>query len=297
MPFTYLQRIELLGKILSPSRLLRIVDVGANPLESPPYKSLLEVGLAEVWAFEPQKSAYEELLKDKRPNFHLLPYAVGDGQDANLHVCKSSGFSSLLAPNQNAISYLNRWQRAMRVVETIPIQTHRLDDMKDIPSIDFLKIDIQGGETKVFSNGLEKLSGVLGVVTEVAAIQLYENQPLLDEQMRMLRSLGLDLHKFLFFKSASLNHSSAAQLRQRRIKNQLIDGDAVFVRSLLNLKDLTDEQLKFLILLSDSVFESFDLALHLLSILETREAIPSGSTDKYLQKLPENLKTTSSQDT
>ena len=291
MASTAFGRVELLGKILSPSRLLRIVDVGANPLEPPPYKSLIEVGLAETWAFEPHPSAYEKLLKDKPPNLHLLPYAVGDGQEATLHVCQGSGFSSLLTPNKRFLSYLNRWHQSMRVVEKIPVQTHRLDNMNEIPSVDFLKIDIQGGETQVFANGLEKLSGVLGVITEVAAIQLYENQPLLDEQMRQLRSLGLDLHKFLFFKSVPLNHGSSSELRPHRVKNQLVDGDAVFVRSLLNLEQLTDEQLKFLVLLSDSVFESFDLALHLLHILDARGALPSGATDKYLQELPKNLLT------
>ena len=290
MSFVDLKRTEFLGKLLAPQRFLRIVDVGANPLEPAPYTPLVEVGLAHAWAFEPQKAAYEALLKDKHPNLHLLPYAVGDGQKATLNVCKGSGFTSLLPPNHRCLTYLNRWHRAMRVVEAVSIQTYRLDEMDEIPSIDFLKIDIQGGETQVFAHGHDKLSDVLGVITEVAALPLYENQPLLDEQMRILRSFGLDLHKFLFFKTVPLNHASSSQVNPRRVKNQLIDGDAVFVQSLLNLEDLSNEKLKFLVLLSDSVFESFDLTLHLLHVLEAKGALPSGAIAKYMQKLPEHLK-------
>ena len=177
----------------------------------------------------------------------------------------------------------------MRVVETVSIQTYRLDEMDEIPSVDFLKIDIQGDETQVFANGYDKLSDVLGVITEVAAIPLYENQPLLDEQMRILRSFRLDLHKFLFFKTLPLNHASSSHMNPRRVKNQLIDGDAVFVRSLLNLEDLSTEKLKFLALLSDSVFESFDLVLHLLHVLDAKGKLPSGAIAKYLKKLPKHL--------
>lgn len=289
MSMSDLKRIELLGKILSPSRLLRIVDVGANPLEPAPYNPLIEVGLAETWAFEPQKSAYDALLKEKQKNLHILPYAVGDGKDAELHICKASGYSSLLKPNPEFINYLNRFHKGMEVVEKVSVKTHRLDEMDEIPSIDFLKIDIQGGETRVFDNGLDKLSTVLGVITEVAAIKLYEDQPLLDDQMRKLRSLGLDLHKFLFFKRAPLNHQSSDRVKPHRIKNQLLDGDAVFVRALLTLETLSDDQLKFLVLLSDSVFESYDLALHLLHILDDKGALPKGAINKYLGAIPDEL--------
>ena len=48
MSFVDLKRIELLGNILAPQRFLRIVDVGANPLEPAPYSPLVEVGLAEA---------------------------------------------------------------------------------------------------------------------------------------------------------------------------------------------------------------------------------------------------------
>lgn len=178
----------------------------------------------------------------------------------------------------------------MRVVETMPIQTCCLDDMNENPSTDFLKIDIQGGETLVFANGHDKLSDVLGVFTEVAAIPLYENQHLLDDQMRTLRSLGLELHKFLFFKAVPLNHGSSSQFRARQARNQLVDGDAVFVRSLLNLESLSDEHLKFLVLMSDSVFESFDLALQLLHILDAKGALPDGAIAKYLQRTLKQLK-------
>ena len=86
------------------------------------------------------------------------------------------------------------------MVERVSLPTKRLDDIEDLPQFDLLKIDVQGGECLVFRNGPEKLSRALAVITEVAALPIYRDQPLLHDQLAALAVHGFHLHKFLFFK-------------------------------------------------------------------------------------------------
>jgi FkbM family methyltransferase len=288
------RRAQFLIDSLKPERLTRIVDIGANPINDCPYGDLLAIGGCEVVGFEPQKEALEELLKSKGPNETYLPYAVGAGEVSQLNITLQSGFTSLLEPNPEAIAFLGRYSRGMRVTETLDIETKRLDEIEELPDFDLLKIDIQGGERDVFRSGFNKLRAALSVITEVAAIPLYKDQPLIDSQMSSLRSLGYHLHKFLFLEDVRINNAISSALPPRFFKSQLTDGDAVFIRDLLNMAEMTDEEVKHLAILSDAVFKSFDLVCECLSHLVARKVINKKVADAYVQMVldPENIKET-----
>ncbi|PXW68558.1 FkbM family methyltransferase [Loktanella sp. PT4BL] len=283
------KRWTQLHKMLAPERPTAIIDIGANPVEPSPYDLLLTQGLAQVYCFEPQPSAYEALLAENRPNRIVLPYAVGDGTESTLHICRHSGFTSLLPPNPAAIAYLEKWAGMMTVTEQVQVQTVRLDDIAEIPHADLIKIDIQGGEAAVFRNGPDKLHDALMVFTEVAAIPLYVGQPLMHEQMRLLSDAGFYLHKFDTLKAVNVARRFSPFLQAKYHQNQLVDGDAIFIRSLLDLQSLTVEQLKHLAILSDAVIQSYDLALAVLDLLITKDCIGSeADVMEYCAMLPAN---------
>ncbi len=281
LPFDQ-RRVAALIDLLQPDRLTRIVDIGANPINESPYDGLLALGGCEVVGFEPQEDALQELQQSKGPNETYLPYAVGSGEVGRLNITKQSGFTSLLVPNLEAISFLGRFGHGMKVIEQVDIPTKRLDDIEELPDFDLLKIDIQGGEQDVFRCGVNKIGGALAVITEIAAIPLYKDQPLIDSQMASLGSLGYHLHKFMFFEQVRINTPVASALPSRRFKSQLVDGDAIFVRNLLAMNDMEDEQLKHLAILSDAVFASFDLASACLSILLDRDVVKKANVDAYI---------------
>lgn len=273
-------RLRQLAEALAPERRTRVIDIGANPLDETPYSRLLRLNLCDVWGFEPQKEAYRQLVEAAGPHEKYVECAVGDGERSTLRVCQSSGMTSMLKPNQSAIDYLGRFEKALKVAEHVEIATRRLDDL-NLPQADLLKIDIQGSECAVFRNGRTMLSGGVAVITEVAAIPLYEDQPLLDEQMRVLAESGYSLHKFLFFKSYVLNRKHGSRFRHR-MASQLIDGDAVFIRNLLNLPGQETEWLKHLAILSDGVFQSLDLAVVVLTLLQERGVVDQSFVEYYV---------------
>lgn len=280
-------RARALIGLLAPARATRVVDVGANPLDVPPYAGLLKMGGCEVWGFEPQEEALSRLRRDAGAGEHYLPHVVGDGARGILRICADSGFTSLLEPSRTTMEALGQFKDRAKVVDRIEVETVRLDDIADLPEFDLLKIDVQGAECVVFENGARHLSASVAVISEVSALPIYEGQPLLADQAAMLGRAGYGLHKFLFLKSFGFRAGYCGRLRRKHYRSQLGDGDAVFVRHLFALERLEDEALKHLAILADAVFLSQDLAVAALGMLADRGCIGAQSVHDYIDLLPE----------
>jgi FkbM family methyltransferase len=278
-------RAAALVDLLRPARLTRVVEVGANPVNANPYSALMRMGQAEVWGFEPDERAFARLMPGDRETY--LPHAVGDGTPGTFHICRVPSLSSLLPPDPRTTAFFARLERPTTVERTVPIETVRIDDVDAVPEFDLLKIDVQGGELQVYEGAREKLGKVAAVIAEVAFVPLYVGQPLLDAQMACLRESGLDFHKFLFLKGFSLRGGLNTRLDKARHDNHLLDGDAVFIRSLRTPEVITTETLKHLAVLAETVFESFDVTLRCLDLLIARGAIDAGAAEAYARRLPD----------
>ncbi len=279
-------RAKALIDILKPARMTRVVDIGANPLDETPYKGLLSIGGCDVWGFEPQEQAFDRLIANKGPHENYICAAVGDGKKAELKICADSGFTSLLEPNPAYIDGIGQSKDRMRVVERVEIKTSRLDSLKDLPDFDLLKIDIQGGERAVFRGGPKKLSKALAVITEVAALPLYVDQPVMGEQMVELGKHGFHLHKFLFLKTIGYRNRWSGRLKRGLYRSQLSDGDAVMVRGLMDINGLEDEELKHLAILCDSVLLTQDLGVTAMAELMHRGVLQEARLHDYVDLLP-----------
>lgn len=140
--------------LLNPARLTEVVDIGANPIDGdPPYKPMLESGLCRVTGFEPQEQALAELQRKKGPFERYLPYAVGDGEVHTLNICRASGMTSLFEPDPATLDLFQVLKPLGEVVQQVEVPTRKLNDVSEIEHLDFLKIDVQGGELAVFKSG------------------------------------------------------------------------------------------------------------------------------------------------
>jgi hypothetical protein len=170
------------------------------------------------------------------------------------------------------------------VIERVALQTRRLDDISEIQHLDFLKIDIQGGELAVFQGGKTKLAEAVAIQTEISFVTLYKNQPSLGDIDLELRRQGFLPH-------------CVAEVNSRRIgsflfndsliqaSNQLLEADLVYVRDIAHAESMSDEQLKHLALIAHHCYGSFDLALHGVMLLEQRQALDAGAQQRYLEIL------------
>lgn len=287
---------------------LRVVDIGANPInEVPPYTPLLRAGLAEVVGFEPNPEALAELNAKKGPNERYLPFAVGDGGRHVLRVCASSGMTSLLPPNAELLGYFHGFPHWGRVVEEIEVDTVRLDDLEDVGAIDYLKIDIQGGELMVFENATESLRSCLAIHTEVEFLPLYVGQPLFAEIDQFMRRHGFVLHTMQPLVKRAVaplsggecpdlgpafgtTHAEAVRIMENAFGgnphaglNQILWTDALFVRDFTKLSLLDAEQLARYALLLHDLYGSYDLALRALMELDRRAG--TGHAAVYAAKI------------
>lgn len=281
--------VAVLLRGLNLARLTRVVDVGANPFNDPPYLSLLRAGGCEVVGFEPQEDALEQLNATKGPNETYLGHAVGDGGTGTLRVFKLAGFTSLYPPDKPAMGFLGK-PRWGRVEKEVPLTTVTLDDCRDLDPFDLLKIDIQGGECDVFRGATRSLADALVVITEVRFYPLYQGEPMLGGVDCELRDQGFQLHKFMFTEARALPSPQMERLRFRQLQDQLVDGDAVYLRDMRDMDRITDEQLKHLALLAASVFASHSLALFCLDHLVRRGVVSSDEPEAYADALPAGLR-------
>ena len=271
-----------LEAILAPAHLTEIVDIGANPIDGePPYASMLAAGLCRVTGFEPQTEALARLDALKGPNERYLGLAVGDGNKAVLKECAASGMSSLLEPLDKGLDFFNLFPEFGRVAARIPVVTCALDSIADIAVMDFLKIDIQGGELAVFKHGQRLLSRAVAVQTEVSFVPLYADQPTIGDIDSELRAQGFMPHCMPALKKWPIS-PWMVNGDPRRGLNQLLEADIVYIRGLLELDGLDSEQLKQIALIAQYCYSSFDLVLRCLKVLEDCADISQGSLAKYL---------------
>ena len=281
--------ISVLLDGLALSRRTRIVDVGANPLGEAPYAGLMRRGGCEVIGFEPQPAAYAKLANIKSKNETYFPFAVGDGTRKQLKVYNHSGFTSVFEPNVPGLRFLG-WERFATISNRAEFDTVMLDTATEIGEFDLLKIDIQGGEVDVFAGGEKALSFATAVIVELRYFRLYEDEPMAGGVDNELRRQGFYMHKFLFSKEVALPNSQSHRLRNRRMRDQVIDGDVVYLRDMGKIANYSDSQLKHLCITAAGVFGSHSLVLYCLDELVRREAVPGDLPARYADALPKELR-------
>jgi FkbM family methyltransferase len=278
--------MDLLSEILSPARLTRIVDVGANPIDGePPYKAMLAAGLCEVIGFEPQPEALARLERAKGPRETYLPYALGDGTSRILNVCELEGMTSLLTPNPAHLALFNLFPIWGKVKNQIPVTTRKLDDIAEVTQLDFLKMDVQGAEYEVLAHAKAKLAETVAIQTEVSFVPLYENQPSFGEMDLALRELGFLPHCVTGTKIWPIAPMVVGDAPNRGIR-QLLETDMVYVKDFSQPENMSAEQWKHLALIAHHCYGSYDLALKAILTLIGMGILPADANRRYLTSLP-----------
>lgn len=287
--------VDVLLDRVGVSRLSRIVDVGANPINRPSYADLRDAGKCEVIGFEPMPAAYDALLKTKGDNETYFPQAVGDGSRQELKIYAKQGFSSVFDPYPNGQRFVggNAWHS---VVDRISFDTVTLDGIAGLGDFDMLKIDIQGGELAVFQGGRNALAKATAIIVELRYYRLYENEPMLGGVDEELRAQGFYLHKFLAPSRRMAHHSQAGRVNKEVMRDQLLDGDAVYLRDLARIDLLSDDQLRHLCVLTAAAISSHSIVLHCLDELVRRGAVEADLPAAYVDALPAQFRPQGSTD-
>lgn len=271
--------LRAIADLVALDRPLGIVDVGANPLDTPLYQSLLDAGLCHVYAFEPQAETMTGLTD--HPAITVLPWALGDGEPIDLHICEHSGWTSPLPPCASTLALFEQYRSNATVLETVRVPTRPLDGVAEIGEVDFIKIDTQGWEQIIIAHGRDTLQRCVMMQLEVSFVPLYEGQPSFADIHGEAMDQGFLFHCFGSAKKAIIPPMLIGNDPWRTV-NQLLDADAVYVRDLRRLAEFETFQLKATAVLAHALYGSWDLSLRAICELEQRGAIPAGGGAAYV---------------
>ncbi len=251
---------------------IEVLDIGSNPnWASPPYKPLLDGGFARVTGFEADPEAYGDLLKLNNPRERHIQAVVGDGSECTFRHCKSSSMSSIFPPNDDLNRYFWWLDEYSAVEKEEVLDTVRLDDVAEIERADMLKIDVQGGELKVFQGAQRILEEELLLIqSEVLFQPMYVGQPLFSDLDVHLRKAGFYLMRFI-------------DIEERTVRPLVKDGDwekgqslmywadAVYIRDFTKWSDLSPDRLVIMAALLNDLYAAYDLAYHALSLFDSKQ--------------------------
>lgn len=274
-----------LEEVIPLAGVIHVADIGAAYIaEVPPYKALMDKGVARLSAFDGDERHRDKLLEVYGENFDLYTAIIADGGPHTLYLATpESGMSSILKPDAKRCAFFNGFSGFGKVLEEISVTSRRLDDFEDLKPIDFLKMDIQGSELMVLENAKTKLEACVAIQLEVSFAPLYENQPSFGEIDRWMSANGFLPHRFTNIKRWSI----APILRDGDVYkpfNQLLEADMVYIKDPLFLDRVAAESVKKLAYIAFYSYASPDLTFHCLLHLEERGELAKGTVHGILKK-------------
>lgn len=213
---------------------LSLLDIGARGGIGWPWNAI-QRDMLNVILVEPDPVEAKKL--DEQGKGSVLPYALWSKEtELSLNINNSPGTSSVYEAN---MPFLRQFEDAQRfkVKNKIILKTKTIDDLaqnNEIASVDFAKIDVQGGELAILQGGEEFFKkNLIGLEAEVEFAPMYIDQPLFSDVDIFVRErLGLELWDI---------RKAYWKYRQKKyktpLKGRLIFGDALYLRPISTLDE------------------------------------------------------------
>ena len=224
MKLIYNFRAKRLSKLLATvleKEHIALVDIGAAGEIQPRWRRISS--LIDYIGFEPDERSYKDLIKQETQcnSYKIYNSAVWSREGSlSINFCKKPMASSHFNPNRTFVDKFSDSER-FDVVSQEEINITRLDEL-DIDKVDFIKLDIQGGEIEALKGGENLLTQCLGLEVEVEFLPMYESQPLFGDVCQYLKEKG-----FEFIDFTSINRWE----RKKYGYGQAVFGDALFLKT------------------------------------------------------------------
>jgi len=172
---------------------------------------------SEFFCFEPNPKGYKRLEQkfNKNENVHTYELAIGDKEGVlDLFQYDHSPANSLMQIKKDAERYLDSETKFLGHSQVTVTTLDKFCEKHKIESIDLLKMDIQGSETRLITGveNLLKKKKVNLIFSELIFVDLYENQGKYFEIQSMLDKFGyflFDFYNFVYDKNGQLKWGNA----------------------------------------------------------------------------------------
>ncbi|MGO1119634.1 FkbM family methyltransferase [Rhodovibrionaceae bacterium A322] len=175
----------------------RFLDIGSRGGLQRKWATIDKLGWLETQIVEPEPEESDRL-KQRYPKASCIPFALGDknGQ-TELIITQSPGSSSVYEADP-VVSESLGIDHLTRAKERITIDLRRYDDCADelnLPTPEFLKLDVQGSELNILKGFGARLDDVLAIELETNVVPVYQKQPLFQDIHFWLRERGFVLQE------------------------------------------------------------------------------------------------------
>ena len=248
-------------KFLKNKNPIIVCDIGASPIDKTDFiENLIENTFSQLIGFEPNQEAFDQLDKSNQ-NKKFYNFAIGDGKEKILNICRAPGMSSFLEPDMEYLSKFHLFDKYSEIIKKIKVRTKKLTDIKE--NIDFLKIDVQGYESEIILHGQDKIKDILVIQLETSPIPLYKNEKSFSKVINQLEELGFSLHMFNNINTRTFKPMVVDKNMHKGL-HHLFQLDCVMIKNFKNIEELNQDRLIKLILILFYSFGSYDLVDHLI---------------------------------
>tara|TARA_Y100001968_G_scaffold262504_1_gene250812 strand:+ start:344 stop:1297 length:954 start_codon:yes stop_codon:yes gene_type:complete len=250
----------LLHEIAKESDALTLLDIGSAGGIEPRWLTIAEeLNYIGVEPDERSSSSLSNLYNCK--NYKIINSVVWSNKTAiPFNLCRKPQVSSVFKPNNE---FLDRFPDAKRfeIVNTTSFESSTLDIQLGDIQVDFVKLDIQGGELFALMGMQKHLSSCLGLEIEVGFSKLYKKQPLFGEVYNYLNDLGFEFIDFTNLCRWERNaHNSYGQC---------IFGDGLWMRSPEDIaKNYSNKYLEYILICS--LYGRYDLVTRIIEIMKPK---------------------------
>jgi FkbM family methyltransferase len=265
---------------------ITICDIGASPCDPTEHiEELFNKTNSFLYGFEPNKDEYEKLkILEIGGNKKFYNTALGDGHEKTLNICAYPGWTSFLEPDTDYIKKFHNFEENSKIISRDNLKTEKLDNIDFDYEIDFFKIDVQGYESIIIANGINKISNSLVVQLELSPTPIYKEEKRFSHVAKQMEELKFNLNMFSnintrTFKPMIVGNQPGVGL------NTIFQLDCIFVKDFDEINSFNDEKLKKLILIMFHCYKSYDFVDYLICkldkisnttyIKEYRKLIPS----------------------
>jgi FkbM family methyltransferase len=261
---------------------IALLDVGASggviPRWHPHRENISFLGI------EPDQRSIQELLKSPDSkvfkSYEIIPAGVWNRSGTvGISFTRKPMCSSHFTPN---FPFLSRFPKAERfdVVGSAEIECLTVDDLLSASGkkVDFIKLDLEGGELAVLEGAVDTLGSCIGLHVEVCFQALRESQPLFGDIARFVHERGMEFIDFVSLFRWERDSFNGL--------GQAIFGDALFLRGPESLMALADGKFVsprrarvYLAILT--IYERFDLAMRFLELLEAKKTLSRSDITRF----------------
>lgn len=204
---------NLLCGLLPPGERFTLLDIGARDADSDPRWLGLPPERMRLYGFELDEEACAAMTREMSASgmeARFFPYGLWSRAEERTfhHSLGHPGSSSFLPFN---FAVFDRWKIAedngvrhegkhMRPLAELPMRLSTLDRWRaeqNAASVDFMKLNVQGGELEIMGAGETVLPEVVGLLTEVAFVENYAGRPLFADVDSWLRARGFTFFEFI----------------------------------------------------------------------------------------------------